>query len=493
MTSRKVFDSPRKRRNPADAQLTPFQSESLRALADQAFSRAAGAALIPNNAVRLLRDANENYPTWLDAMSAAQKWIHFETYILHDDAAGQQFADVFVEKAQQGVQVRLIYDWLGNVGNTSFRFMRRLSKAGVDVRCYNRLNFDTPLGWVSRDHRKVLTVDGEVAYVSGLCVGQMWVGYPEKKIPPWRDTGVEILGPAVVDVERSFADTWLATGAPLPPEEIPLPESAAEKGNVSLRVVASVPNFAGIYRLDQLITAFARNSIWISDAYFIGSSAYVQALRSAAKAGVDVRLLLPGVSDVPGMRAISRAGYRPLLEAGIRVFEWDGSMMHAKTAVADGRWARVGSTNLNITSWLGNRELDVIIEDEGIAAEMESMFLEDIDRSTEIVLSGRRLSHPQPASRGKRPRKRVVKGKTGSAVAGVLRFGHTVSAAITNRRELGPAESVVMLAASGLLTALAAAAFFWPKAVAIPVLALCLWTAISLAVRAYKLYSKRYD
>jgi cardiolipin synthase len=492
MMSRRVFDAPQKKRNPAVAQLTQFQSESLRALADQAFSRAAGAALIPGNAVRLLRDATENYPTWLAAMDAARKWIHFETYILHDDAAGRQFADVFVEKARQGVKVRVIYDWLGNLGNASFRFMRRLSKAGVDVRCFNRMNLDTPLGWLSRDHRKVLTVDGDVAFVSGLCVGQMWVGYPEKNIPPWRDTGVEILGPAVVDIERSFADTWAVTGTPLPADEIHGAETALEHGDVALRVVASVPNLAGIYRLDQLITAFARNSIWISDAYFIGSSAYVQALRSAAMAGVDVRILLPGVSDVPGMRAISRAGYRPLLEAGIRVFEWDGSMMHAKTAVTDGRWARVGSTNLNVTSWLGNRELDVIIEDRRIASEMESMFLDDIGQSTEIVLTGRRMRHPAPAG-PRAPGRRVVKGKTGRAVAGVLRFGHTVGAAITNRRELGPAESVVMLMASGLLIGLSIIAFMWPKAVAVPVLVLSLWTAISLSVRAYKLYSKKYD
>ena len=134
-----------------------------------------------------------------------------------------------------------------------------------------------------------------------------------------------------------------------------------------LRVVATVPNTAGLFRVDQLVAAMARKTLWLTDAYYAGTAAYVEALRAAARDGVDVRLLVPGASDIPLIRPFSRAGYRPLLEAGVRVFEWNGSMIHAKTAVADGRWARVGSTNLNVASWLGNRELDVIVEHEPFA------------------------------------------------------------------------------------------------------------------------------
>ena len=126
--------------------------------------------------------------------------------------------------------------------------------------------------------------------------------------------------------------------------------------------------------VDQLFAALARHTLWLTDAYYAGTTPYVQAVRSAAADGVDVRLLVPGTSDIPALRPLSRAGYRPLLEAGVRVFEWNGSMLHAKTAVTDGKWARVGSTNLNLASWLGNRELDVIVEDQPFARRMEEMY-----------------------------------------------------------------------------------------------------------------------
>src|SRR4029079_1954841 len=128
-------------------------------------------------------------------------------------------------------------------------------------------------------------------------------------------------------------------------------------GDTAIRVIGTAPNLAGIYRLDLLISAMAPKRLWLTDAYFARPAAYVHALRSAARDGVDVRLLVPGGSDLPWLRPLTTAGYRPLLEAGVRVFEWNGSMLHAKTAVADDRWSRVGSTNLNMASWLTNFEL----------------------------------------------------------------------------------------------------------------------------------------
>src|SRR5919202_1046225 len=147
----------------------------LRALADQAFSRAAGAPLIAGNSVRVLKDARENYPAWLEAIGAAQHYVHFESYILREDETGQMFADAFLAKAREGVRVRLIYDWMGGFGKTSRAFWQRLRAGGVDVRCYNPPRLDAPFGWLSRDHRKMLSVDGQVGFVTGLCVGRMWV------------------------------------------------------------------------------------------------------------------------------------------------------------------------------------------------------------------------------------------------------------------------------------------------------------------------------
>jgi cardiolipin synthase A/B len=465
----------------------PYRPE--RSLAEQAFSRAAGAPLVAGNRVRLLKDAAENYPAWLEAIAGAKRFVHFECYIIHDDETGRHFADALAAKAGEGVPVRLIYDWLGGLGTASRRFWRRLREAGVDVRTYNPPRLDSPFGWVSRDHRKMLGVDGAVSFVTGLCVGRMWTGDPERGIPPWRDTGVEVRGPAIVDVEQAFADVWAGLGDPLPAAELPMAGSIPAAGDVALRVVASTPNTAGLYRLDQLIAAVARKTLWLTDAYFVGVAPYVQALGAAARDGVDVRLLVPNAGDVAVLRPLSRAGYRSLLEAGVRVFEWNGSMLHAKTAVADSRWARVGSTNLNVASWLGNCELDVAVEDETFAREMEAAYTKDLEGSTEVVLSRRRVrrSSPTHAPRGLG---HGAGGSAGRAAAGALRIGRAVGAALTNRRLLGAAEAQVMAIAGVAVLAVAVVAALWPPVVAYPLAAITGWLAIGLFTRARTLWQK---
>jgi cardiolipin synthase len=332
----------------------------------------------------------------------------------------------------------------------------------------------------------MIGVDGRVAFVTGLCVGQRWAGYPERGIDAWRDTGVEIEGPAVADVERAFADAWGAMGDTLPSDEIPSMSSIPPAGRDSLRIVASLPNVGSIYRLDQLLATLAQKRMWLSDAYFVGTSSYVQALRNAALAGVDVRLLIPAAYDVPGIRAISRAGLRPLLEVGVRVFEWNGSMMHAKTAVIDGHWARVGSTNLNISSWIANWELDVVVENDRFAKEMEEMFLRDIENSTEIVLSAtRRMQRPKPLNPP--ARRRLQRPSASKTAADVVRLSHTVGAALTNHRELGPAEAVIMIWSAILLGLFSTAALLWPVGVTLPIAVFTMWLGITLLIRAFKL------
>jgi cardiolipin synthase A/B len=462
----------------------------VRVLADQAFSRAAGAPLLTGNSVQLLKDAQENYPAWLEAIRHAEQRIHFECYIIHEDQTGREFAEALAEKARQGVRVRLIYDWLGALGAASRKLWRQMSQAGVEVRCFNPPRFDSPFGWLSRDHRKMLTVDGSVGYVTGLCVGQRWVGYPERNIEPWRDTGVEVRGPAVADIEMAFSQSWAACGEPLPENQLIERSSVPTAGSTLMRVIAGMPNTAGLYRLDYLVAALARRSLWLTDAYFIGTTTYIQALAAAARDGCDVRLLVPGSTDVPLISALSRTGYRPLLEAGVRVFEWNGSMLHAKTAVADSHWARVGSTNLNLASWMGNWELDVAVEDKRFAEEMEAMFLEDLKHSTEIVLSERKrvhaTNHPEPPRRHRY--KKYRRGSAGRAAIGALGLGSAVSAAITNHRILGPAEARVMIVGSVLLLALSVVAVLWPRVVTIPLAILGVWIAVALLIRSYRLH-----
>ena len=471
----------------------------LRLIADQAFARAAGAPLVDGNAVDLLCDAQENYPAWLAAIHSAERWIHFESYILRDDQSGREFADAMAAAARRGVCVRVVYDWVGALTTTPWMFWERLRRSGIDVRAFNQPRLDTPLGWLARDHRKMLGVDGRVGFVTGLCVADMWWGGERHKgIDPWRDTGVAVRGPAVADIEQAFAEVWAATGSALPADEIPAPGSIALAGSVALRVIGTKPSTGGLFRLDQLVAAIARERLWITDAYFVGASPYVQSLIAADADGVDVRLLVPGGgTDLPAIQKLTRAGYRPLLEAGVRIFEWNGSMVHAKTAVADGRWARVGSTNLNIQSWLGNWELDVAIEDEPFARQMEDVYLRDLQNATEIVLSEhhvRAATTPTTTagSHAGQRRRRQGTGRTRrAATAGALRLGRTFGAALTARRTLGAAEAATLVWGVLLLGALGVVGLKWPKGLAYPLGVFLIWVALGWLIQVVKLLRRR--
>lgn len=451
-------------------------------LADQAFTRASGAELIPGNQVRLLRDASENYPAWLAAIEAAERYVYFESYIIRDDVSGRLFADALATKARAGVRVRVLYDWLGAVGKTSGLFWSSLRAEGVEVRCFNPFRWSSPLGWVRRDHRKSLIADGRIGFITGLCVGDAWVGDQERGIAPWRDTGIELRGPAVAEIERAFSQMWALVGAPIPAEE--RVATRGQAGDVAVRIVASEPSHGALLRVDELVAAAARNTLWLTDAYFAGIPSYVQALRAAALDGVDVRLLVPGGTDIPILRPVSQAGYRPLLEAGVRVFEWNGPMLHAKCAVADSWWARVGSSNLNIASWVGNYELDAVVENSAFARIMEEQYVDDLTNATEVLLTARsRVIHPARPARGG--------GSAGRAAAGAVRLGNTVTAAVANRRVLAPAEARIVGVIALVFGVAAFAAFQWPRLVAWPLAALLAWFAVVLLIRAYRLHTER--
>jgi cardiolipin synthase len=254
-------------------------------------------------------------------------------------------------------------------------------------------------------------------------------------------------------------------------------------GDLTLMVLASEPTRSSVYRLDQFIASMARRTLWLTDAYYVGTPAYLDALRNAARDGVDVRLLVPGSSDLPITQAFSRAGYRPLLEAGVRVFEWNGRMLHAKSAVADCRWSRVGSSNLNVSSWFANYELDVAVYDQRFGEQMEQMYLADLENSTEIVLVPHNRVRPvRELQRTGRPG-----GSASRAAASALRIGNAVSAALTNRRVLGASEAGVMAKFGAILLGLAALGLLWPLAIAVPAAVIAGWVGASLLIKAWRL------
>jgi len=293
---------------------------------------------------------------------------------------------------------------------------------------------------------------------------------------------------------QAFAGIWEAMGDPIPAGELSNAADLAPAGNVALRVVAGVPSTAGLLRMDQLVAAVARRTLWLTDAYFVGLSSYVQTLRAAARDGVDVRLLVPSSTDLPLVGALSRSGYRSLLEAGVRIFEWNGSMLHAKTAVADGRWTRVGSTNLNLASFLGNYELDVAIEDTDIAGQMEEMYEHDLTNATEICLEqnrvvrvGTRALTPTRPRRRQRLSARGRQGRSGRAAASAVRVANAVGAAVTNHREIGRAEGRILWGSGLGLVVLAAVSAVWPRVLATPLSLIGIWVGITLIWRARKL------
>lgn len=467
-------------------QKTPVDAFTLsHKFVEDAFDRVTGAELLTGNEVKLLIDARENYPAWLAAIEGARERIFFESYIIHEDEQGELFADALIKKARAGVEVKLLYDWLGGFGKTSRKFWRRLRQGGVDVRCYNPPRFLDPLLVLVRDHRKSLVVDGRIAFVTGLCVGQDWVGRPEKQMPAWRDTGVEIRGAAVADVEHAFANIWAQAGAPMERQALAKREDFQKSGSVALRVVEGVPSSSHIYRIDQLLAAGVRETMWITDAYFVGVPAYLQSIKDAAADGVDVRILVPQSTDIGLIRDTTRSTYRAMLESGVRVFEWNGSMIHAKTAVFDGRFARVGSTNLNIASWFGNYELDVLIEDEDFAKKMQEMFLKDLENSTEIVLN--EANRTERVGKKQRLKGRGA-GSVRKATAGAINAATAISAVITKQAALGAAEARLLAIVGGGLLILALLLIFFPRIASIPLVILLLILALPTLMKALKNY-----
>lgn len=449
------------------------------------FDRITDSELIHGCVVKLLIDAAENYPAWYKAIENAEDRIFFESYIIHDDIEGEKFADLLIEKAKQGIEVKLIYDWIGGFGKTSRKYWQRLRNGGVEVRCYNPPKLSDPLGILSRDHRKCLIVDGKIAFVSGLCIGQDWIGNPERNIEPWRDTGVEIKGAAVADVERSFATVWAETGEALDSTILSNYEDFDRNGDISVRIIDSVPASSNIYRIDQFLSAGVQESLWLTDAYFVGIPSYLQSIKDAAKDGVDVRILLPRSTDIAIIRDTTRSTYRSLLESGVRIFEWNGSMMHAKTAVFDKKYSRIGSTNLNIASWFGNYELDVLVENEGFAEQMQEMFLNDLKNSTEII-----LKDSQKVKKTKKQKREKTKGSGGGSVAkataGAINTATSIGSAITKKTPLGPAESKLLYLVGILLLMIALCFIFFPRATSIPFIIILLLLAIPTIIKAIR-------
>jgi len=356
--------------------------------------RIAAADVSSGNRVALLRDGPATFDEMIALIEGAQTSVALESYIFRSDEVGARFAAAMMVAAARGVQVRLLLDWIGGRG-TPRKVLRHLREGGVEVAVFNPPGLHAWLGLVPRDHRKLLVIDGTTGVTGGVGVGREWMtGVQKLQRQRWRDTSVRIDGPAARDMAAAFDHMWERTagherrgshrflrrrarGAHLDP---------ATDTPALVGIVEGEPLRLRVSRALQIQAISAERSIWIATAYFMPSPSEVEALNGAARDGVDVRLLLPSKNDHPWVSMIARRFYRRLLTNGVRIWEWRGEMMHAKTSVIDGRWVRVGSTDFNPLGVGINYELDAVIEDQALGEEAERMFVADLEASREITL-----------------------------------------------------------------------------------------------------------
>jgi len=357
-----------------------------------------GSPLTTGNQVVLLQDGPATYRAMLAAILAAEDHINMETYIIEDDDVGQRFAQALIDKQRQGVQVHLIHDSAGTRA-TPAAFFERLAASGIQVLEFNPLN---PLmarkEWElnRRDHRKLLIVDGRTAFLGGINISSVYSGGSFSQgmrprppgSPAWRDTDLQLQGPVVAELQKLFLATWESQkGTSLAAKNyFPRIESA---GRQVVRAIGSSPDepYSLIYATLLSAIGSAESSVHLTNAYFAPDPQLLAALEAAARRGVDVTLILPSRTDSWLVFHAGRGYYEQLLRAGVRIHERRSAILHSKTALIDGVWATVGSTNLDWRSFLHNHELNAVVLGVEFGHQVQAMFDRDLAASDAVTLA----------------------------------------------------------------------------------------------------------
>jgi cardiolipin synthase A/B len=356
-----------------------------------------GRPLVTGNKVVLLQDGPATYEAMFAAIRGAKEHINVESYIFDDSDVGQRFSDLLIERQAQGVQVNVIYDSVGALG-TSREFFDRLAKAGVQVLEFNPINpLATKKPWKlnHRDHRKLMVVDGRTAFLGGINISSVYSSgssFRRNTARPgegkgWRDTDIQIDGPVVAEFQKLFLETWnKQRGQPVGAKGY-FPELTAQ-GNELVRAIGSTPDdpYSLIYLTFISAIANSERQVSIANAYFVPDPQLLQALLDAAARGVDVRLVLPSRSDSALTFHAGRSYYTQLLRGGVKIYERRGTPLHVKTAVVDGVWSCVGSSNLDWRSALDNDEINAVMVGREFAQQMLAAYAQDIVDSEAIEL-----------------------------------------------------------------------------------------------------------
>ncbi len=345
--------------------------------------------LTKGNKVTLLADGQAAYAAMFKAMESARDHINLETFIIDDDDVGRKFSDLLLKKQAEGVQVNLIYDSVGSFANPA-AFFQRLRDGGIQIVEFNPIKYGN---WflAHLDHRKILIVDGKIAISGGINISSVYSSKLSGRKKgggtplPWRDTDVQIEGPAVAEFQKLFLDTWSKQNGPTLSEQNYYPRMK-EDGNALVRVVGSTPGSDNRITFIVYVAAItlAEHSIHLTNAYFIPDDQLLTAFMDAAKRGVDTKIILPGTTDSKLALDAARYNYSELLKSGVKIYERRNALLHAKTAVIDGVWSTVGSTNMDYRSSLSNDEVNAVVLSREFAVEMEKTFAKDLMESHQI-------------------------------------------------------------------------------------------------------------
>lgn len=352
------------------------------------FRRNTEASVSQGNKVKLFRQGGEFLPALFQAFHEAERCIMVEFYIVRDDCTGCSFTEALCIAADRGVEVLLLYDYVGCF-DTPGSFFKRLERMGIKCLPFNPPPFRKGIAWFDkRDHRKMAIIDGRTAFIGGLNIGDEYAGFGESP-ERWRDMGIRIDGPAAAGLEKLFLDSWQEEGgaavAAVP--RVELPPAAVGKG-AKVMIVNGGPhhNRSFIRSAFRMAIAGASEDIKILNPYFLPGPRVLRSLLRAAGRGVRVQLVLPAKSDVPIVSLLSRASYALLLKGGIEIFERKGTVLHAKVMLIDDCWAVIGSANLDQRSFHRNYEVNVIVDSREFGRQVAGMFAQDMARSRQVVL-----------------------------------------------------------------------------------------------------------
>jgi cardiolipin synthase len=338
--------------------------------------------------VTLLQDGEETYPRMLAALASAKRTVCLQSYIFRDDETGRRFGAALMERARAGVEVNFMYDAWGS--SVSEATLARLRASGVRVVPFGRVRLGARLEKTlsrlrRRNHRKELIVDGRVGFVGGLNVSNEYAS-PGEGGGNWRDTHVEVEGPIVGHLEQMFRAIWRRQRGPALDESLAFPKAGAPDGPVRF-VANDFESRRKLIRAEYMNAIHnAQTRICLTHAYFVPPLRLLRSLAKAARQGVSVSLIVAEHTDVKWVYLAARALYGRLLRAGVRIYEWQGRVLHAKTAVVDGMWSTVGSANLDFLSLHQNLEVNLVVEDARFGKAMEEQFEADLKSCEEVTL-----------------------------------------------------------------------------------------------------------